>query len=462
MSFWVLTDKGPAHLVTDHERPIFFVSTEQQPLACKTLQKSSIQFQCKPLKLNTFHHEPVTAFYFQTLDSFYRAQNQLKHNKITVYESDICLHDRFLMERFVRGGMMFTGNPIQKQGYTRYTDVHIKPAEYTPSLNVLSLDIECSSKGELYSIGLSGMASDVVLMIGSPNAQDQSDNDWIKWVDNEKALLETLVTAVEKRDPDIIIGWNVINFDFRLLLKRAEVHGLRLHLGRSRRPCSWRHRVGDTSQGFITIPGRMVIDGIDALKAATYQFESFSLDFVAQHLLGKGKATEDIDNRMATIAHDFLHNKVKLAKYNLEDCRLVEEIFSHTRLLDYLRLRSQMTGLELDRMGGSVAAFTNLYLPQLHRAGYIAPNLPEDGGLASPGGYVMNSRPGLYRNVLVLDFKSLYPSIIRTFKVDPMGLIEGLKKPDDGIPGFLGAHFSRTQHFLPDIITSLWCTLPSH
>ena len=50
-------------------------------------------------------------------------------------------------------------------------------------------------------------------------------------------------------------------------------------------------------------------------------------------------------------------------------------------------------------------------------------NLPADGGLASPGGYVMDSRPGLYDNVLVLDFKSLYPSIIRTFKIDPMGLV---------------------------------------
>ncbi|MFQ3237245.1 MAG: DNA polymerase-2, partial [Paraglaciecola sp.] len=81
---------------------------------------------------------------------------------------------------------------------------------------------------------------------------------------------------------------------------------------------------------------------------------------------------------------------------------------------------------------------------------------PQDGGLASPGGYVMNSRPGLYRNVLVLDFKSLYPSIIRTFKIDPLGLIEGLLQPQKAITGYKGGMFSRNQHFLPDIITSLW------
>ena len=247
---------------------------------------------------------------------------------------------------------------------------------------------------------------------------------------------------------------------FRLLLKRADICGVPLLLGRGtsvrQRQVGWRDRQGESNQGFVTVPGRVVIDGIESLRAATWHFESFSLEFVAQALLGRGKATEDVDNRMAAITHDFHHNKLKLAKYNLEDCRLVRDIFEHTHLLDYLRLRSQLTGLELDRLGGSVAAFTNLYLPQLHRAGYVAPNLPEDGGLASPGGYVMDSLPGLYDNVLVLDFKSLYPSIIRTFKIDPMGLVEGLRHPEQAIPGFRGGLFSRDKHFLPDIITSLW------
>lgn len=62
----------------------------------------------------------------------------------------------------------------------------------------------------------------------------------------------------------------------------------------------------------------------------------------------------------------------------------------------------------------------------MHRAGYVTPNLGDVAPPASPGGYVMDSRPGLYDSVLVLDYKSLYPSIIRTFLIDPVGLIEGL------------------------------------
>ena len=289
-------------------------------------------------------------------------------------------------------------------------------------------------------------------MIGEPEPAE----DWIEWVEDEAALLHALISAFNAWDPDIVIGWNVVNFDFKLLIKRAELHHIKLRLGRGNANALWRDSRAENEQGFVTLPGRVVIDGIDSLKSATWNFESFSLENVARELLDKGKKVDDVHNRAEAIAEDFANNKPKLAAYNLEDCVLVWEIFEHTNLLDFLLLRSHLTGLELDRFGGSVAAFTNLYLPKLHRAGYVAPNLPIGGGLASPGGYVMNSRPGLYNNVLVLDFKSLYPSIIRTFKIDPMGLIEGLLDTDIAIPGFKEAFFSRDKHFLPDIITELW------
>ncbi|MGO1296444.1 MAG: DNA polymerase II, partial [Vibrio sp.] len=63
--------------------------------------------------------------------------------------------------------------------------------------------------------------------------------------------------------------------------------------------------------------------------------------------------------------------------------------------------------------------------------------------------------------VLVLDFKSLYPSIIRSFLIDPLGLIEGLnleigKEAHQAVPGFRGGQFHRSRHFLPDMIEQLW------
>ncbi len=141
-------------------------------------------------------------------------------------------------------------------------------------------------------------------------------------------------------------------------------------------------------------------------------------------------------------------------RYNLEDCRLVEAIFEKTHLIDFSLERAELTGLALDRVGGSVAAFDSLYLPRLHRRGRVARDIEERSlDDLSPGGYVMDSEPGLFRNVIVLDFKSLYPSIIRTFLVDPLGLAEA---GEDSVPGFKGGKFSRDTHILPGIIERLW------
>jgi DNA polymerase-2 len=95
-----------------------------------------------------------------------------------------------------------------------------------------------------------------------------------------------------------------------------------------------------------------------------------------------------------------------------------------------------------------------LYLPRLHRAGFVAPSVGAlTDAAASPGGYVLDSIPGLYTNVVVLDFKSLYPSIIRTFRIDPLGLWVAGENP---IAGFANARFDRERHILPELITQLW------
>ena len=63
----------------------------------------------------------------------------------------------------------------------------------------------------------------------------------------------------------------------------------------------------------------------------------------------------------------------------------------------------------------AVAAFDHLYLPRLHRKGVVAPDVGSEAELvASPSGQVLESLPGLYRDVLSFDFRSPYPRIIRT------------------------------------------------
>lgn len=166
-------------------------------------------------------------------------------------------------------------------------------------------------------------------------------------------------------------------------------------------------------------------------------------------------------NRSTTLTSGwrrFAEDKPALARYNLKDCELVTRIFAKTELLTFLLERATVTGLAADRSGGSVAAFNHLYIPRMHRQGYVAPNLGELPEEHSPGGFVMDSQPGLYDSVLVLDYKSLYPSIIRTFLIDPVGLVEGMQHPDDdnSVPGFRQARFSRNKHCLPEIVRQIW------
>jgi DNA polymerase-2 len=250
------------------------------------------------------------------------------------------------------------------------------------------------------------------------------------------------------------MGWSVVQFDFQILCARARELGVRLRLGRGGEEIRWRAGQGNRPAK-LYMPGRVALDGIEVMRAATWQFESFALDHVAHQLLGRGKDITKPQDRGEEIQRLYRQQPDALVRYNLEDCRLVWDIFMQAKLLAFLIERARLTGLPMDRMGGSSQAFDHLYLPRLHRQGYVAPAFASGQAGDSPGGFVMDSRPGLYRNVLVLDFKSLYPSIIRSFKIDPLGLIRGLQEAD-AVSGYKGAQFSRQQSILPEIISDLW------
>ncbi len=451
---WILSKQGPVKLISTPQKAVFFINESQLDAANSVFSEQGIFCEIKPVALKSFMQEQVVSCYFSSLKHYYNAVKRLKAQHIKVYEDDIRPIDRFLMERFIKGSVWAQGRQIKSQPYPVLMDTKFKKnSDFTPQFSCLSLDIECNSEGVLFSIGLVGANIDTVLMIGQP--QDTSELAFnLHWCVDEIDLLNQLCIHIETVDPDVIIGWNVIEFDFSVLHARAEALGVELPLGRNKEKMQLRQ--GNFTR--ITIPGRVVVDGIDTLKNATYHYDSFSLANVASIELGEEKLIST-DNRLEEIIRQFNEDKLSLANYNRQDCILVLRIFEKLKLLDFAVVRSQLTGLELERMGGSVAAFTNLYLPLLHRSGYVAPNLGDHGlSFDSPGGYVMSSQPGLYKNILVLDYKSLYPSIMRTFCIDPLGLIEGLKKPESAIEGFNEALFSRTEHHLPELIRELAAT----
>ncbi len=491
LTYWLKTDEGPAKVSIHSQKAVFFVSQSLVETTCGLLKScpslNMDSWSYRELTLRSFENEVVYAFYFTQQRSLFLARDFLRKHSIPLMEADIQPTERFLMERFVYGAATIEGKADRKPCHTEYTDPRVNASHnYLPELKVMSLDIETSMyDNKLYSIGVyvesylddenikpntnTGSESRV-FMLGDSTLTGLGE--LLSFHDSEKSLLLAFLSWLEKSDPDIVIGWNVINFDLRFLQRKADTLGVPFAFGRERASIEWRQSRDDSHHYTLTVPGRAVLDGIDTLKSATFNFESFSLEYVASALLKRGKLIHDVDNRGHEITRLFQQDKVALAKYNIEDCRLVWDIFVETQLISFSLQRSKMTGLALDRFGGSVAAFDNRYLPRLHRKGYVAPSFVKGSGQAgSPGGYVMDSKPGIYKNVLVLDFKSLYPSIIRTFKIDPLALAlskihqensEGVKEASEVLdverfaPGFNGACFDRANAILPDLINELW------
>jgi DNA polymerase-2 len=473
LRYWLHTSQGPLLIEQKQQEGIFFVESDKVAQA-KMLIGDRLH-RLKALDLHSFKQKPVTGFYFSQQRYLRNAANLLKGQDIEPLEADVRTVDRYLMERFITASMSITSDEMMRHERFQYaSNASLKSAEFTPDFKVVSFDIETAyPSNNILSIAVYTDDAQKVFMIGS--AQDLN-SDSVKndiecdMLEDERSLLIQFMAWLQETDPDILIGWNCINFDLRVLDQACQRYGFKLSIGRNNENIEWRTSPNNEEHYFVLVPGRAVLDGIDTLKSASYHFESFSLEFVSQALLGKGKLIHDPDDRGDEILRLFNQDKTALAAYNLSDCELVWQIFELTRLIHFAIERSRLTGLPLDKIGGSVAAFENQYLPRLHRQGYVAPNLPVNPqGVGSPGGYVMNSQPGLYDHVLVLDFKSLYPSIIRTFMVDPYGLAEGdrlkvnassdfVENYDRSVfsKGYRGAYFKKQASILPSLIEHLW------
>lgn len=454
VEFWLATDHGPRNLRLPPQTSVAFIPLEQRQRA-ELLLRGERQIELKTLPLKDFHARPVLGLYCRQHRQLMRVEKLLKEGGVNVYEADIRPPERYLMERFITAPVWFNG---QDKGNGGLVNGQMKPSpDYRPTLKLVSLDIETTARGELYSIALEGCGQRQVYMLGPANGGNETLDFDLEYCASRPQLLERLNEWLERHDPDAIIGWNLIQFDLRVLQKHAEHYQIPLRFGRAGNLLEWREHGFKQNHYFCSAAGRLIIDGIEALKSATWNFPSFSLEYVAQTLLGEGKSIDNPYQRMAEIDRRFAEDKPALARYNLKDCELVTRIFAKTELLTFLLERATVTGLAADRSGGSVAAFSHLYMPRMHRQGYVAPNLGELPEEHSPGGFVMDSQPGLYDSVLVLDYKSLYPSIIRTFLIDPVGLVEGCLHPDDAdsVPGFRQARFSRSKHCLPAIVSQI-------
>jgi len=475
---------GPFEIVITNDRPLFFISRSA------VLPRGLLHIKRRPVDLTAFDDSLVDAVYFRTQNELFRARDRLREQGTPCFEADVRPEERFLMERFIHGGIAFQGDANREDGLRQFVDPHMRSKAFQPEFSVLSLDIETGQKGELYSIAclFQGCVSGrpyakerdiedigVVLLLDAdhglaegrspkvsetPSSHDLlpgrvheplPDQGILFRFRTEQGLLAAFLSVMDFLDPDIIIGWHVIGFDLMFLEKKYKACNLPFAISRTGRP----PKILEVRKGVFRadISGRIVIDGPPALRAAFYSFENFRLETVASEVLGQGKDIADNADKVAEIERRYQADKASLAYYNLLDCRLVSGIFSKTGLIDLTFKRALISGLPMDRVGMSVAAFDFFMLPRIHRHGVVAPSVQdvERTGSAA-GGWVFVKSPGFYEHVAVFDFKSLYPSIIRTFKIDPLSR---LKADTDPLNTPVGTTFSRTKHILPEAISEL-------
>jgi DNA polymerase-2 len=397
-------------------------------------------------------------------DSFHRAG-------IRTYEADVKLSTQLLMELGAHGSICIEGAWREGRRVSRiYEDSTLSACSWQPALTVLSLDIETDPKAQtVYAVSLAswnpadGRETSEVLFNAARGGAPE--DPLIRSFPDEAGMLAGLRERIIALDPDVITGWNVVDFDLRVLTRRFAALGVRFDIGRSDEQASFLDRedsdgISRWKRSKAIVPGRQVLDALWLVRFAGMGLEDYRLETVAQGVLGRGKRIEERPGESKTTAIERLYREepTNLCLYCMEDSRLVIDILRKEGLLHLALEKSLLIGTQLEQTSMSVASFEFLYMEHLHRRGIVAPTLGVDQDVLDrvAGGGIITPRAGLFQNVLAFDFKSLYPSIIRTFNIDPLSRATGAQAAQGLITAPNGASFRREPGILPGILDTFF------
>ena len=245
---------------------------------------------------------------------------------------------------------------------------------------------------------------------------------------NEFAALDAFCDRVEALDPDVITGWNTIDFDLTVLQRIAARVRHPFDLGRDAGAIRLRKAEGYFGSGQATIPGRSCSMASICCAAPSCAWRTTRSTPWRAQVLGEGKAVKgDVRDRIAEILHNYRHDLPAFALYARTDARLAYQIVQKLDLVRLAFARSQLDGHDAgSRRGEHRVVRLSVSLSELEKRGIVAPSVRGDDSrvhAAQQGGHVLEPVAGLHRNVWVFDFKSLYPSVIRTFNIDPLSYV---------------------------------------
>lgn len=437
----------------DRQRPHFYVRSSDVPRA-ETLRIPRIE----PTDKVTFRGEAVSRITLETPQDVPPLRDRLHDLGIDTFEADVRFALRYLIERGIKGGCEIEGMAKSAPNLDLVFDnPTVRPAQVKIEPRTLAFDIETDPKARrLLAISMYAPDVDEVLIV---DGSDRPMPEGAIACASESAALDAFCERVRGYDPDVLTGWNTIDFDLTVLQRIAMRLDHPLQLGRDTGALRLRKAEGYFGSGQASVPGRLALDGIDLLRGAFVRMDDYSLDAVAREVLGEGKAVAgDVNDRIAEIMHNYRHDLAAFALYARTDARLAYQIVERLNLIPLAFARSELTGMTPDRVAASIASFDFLYLSELVRRRIVAPSVRADDArvyAAQQGGHVLEPITGLHPNVWVFDFKSLYPSIIRTFNIDPLSYVEA-PPPEDDVIRTPGGAFRRDSAILPRLLDDLF------
>jgi len=335
------------------------------------------------------------------------------------------------------------GKVIQKFGKWEVTELEsIAPSkENLDKFNILAFDIETYNNGIAYS----NVDKDAIISLAFSGGNFQKVITWKKFktndksicfVNNEKELIEEFVKTIRDYYPDFLVGYFSDSFDLPYIIKRGQKYKVKIDIGFGKAELRRRG-----SESTVRIPGVVHIDLLRFIRhimGYSLSTQSYDLDSVAKEIVGSGK-TEEFDVKKIGLAWDSGGKGVEqICDYNLNDAMITRLLGNKIipNIIEISRIISQPI-FDVSRMtyGQMVEWFLIKKAPE-HKE--LCPNRPGYDRIASrmedtyQGAFVYNPTAGLYEKIAVLDFKSLYPTVIVAHNIGPTTLTKnktGIKSP---------------------------------
>jgi len=324
------SEDGKSFCSLHNVEPYFYIEEKNRKHIPKDVKKENIQ----KTALTTFQKEPVIKITAENQTELNKFSSELHKAEIDTFESDIKPVQRFLIDHNLLNSITLEGDSEPSERIDRiFKNPKVAPSSFVPELKIISIDIETDkSSNEIYCIGIYGKNYKKNFIVSDKKLEHSIS------CKNEADCLEKFKAELLKLDPDIITGWNMVDFDLKVLQGKFAEHKIPFDLGRTNEPITLRIESSFFRKSSVDIPGRQVLDAMALIKDPFIQeapsiknaeFENYTLESVATAILGKGKLLKGKD-RHDEISDLYNSKKTedlqRLVDYNLLDCQLVYDI----------------------------------------------------------------------------------------------------------------------------------------